>query len=53
VHARDGASREKLLEIGRIAMRAWPTAPFKTEKQKPRLQGRPGVGRLRRQADAR
>jgi hypothetical protein len=26
VQARDGASREKLLEIGRIGMRAWPTA---------------------------
>jgi hypothetical protein len=26
VQARDGASREKLSEIGRLAMRAWPTA---------------------------
>jgi AcrR family transcriptional regulator len=25
VQARDGASREKLVEIGRLAMRAWPT----------------------------
>jgi hypothetical protein len=24
VQARDGASREKLLEIGRVAMEAWP-----------------------------
>jgi hypothetical protein len=24
VQARDGASREKLSEIGRLAMRAWP-----------------------------
>jgi hypothetical protein len=34
VQARDGASREKLLEIGRIGMRSWPTST--TEKQKPR-----------------
>ena len=27
VQARDGASREKLSEIGRLAMRAWPTSP--------------------------
>jgi hypothetical protein len=26
VQARDGASREKLLEIGRVAMEAWPVA---------------------------
>ena len=26
VQARDGASREKLSEIGRLAMRAWPAA---------------------------
>jgi AcrR family transcriptional regulator len=40
VQARDGASREKLLEIGRIGMRAWPTAPSTTEKQKPRRRAR-------------
>jgi AcrR family transcriptional regulator len=34
VQARDGASREKLLEIGRIGMRAWPIAAVKTEKPK-------------------
>src|SRR6202035_5701388 len=34
VHARDGASREKLLEIGRIGMLAWPTAPIKTNKSR-------------------
>ncbi|WP_342629487.1 TetR/AcrR family transcriptional regulator [Nguyenibacter vanlangensis] len=28
VQARDGASREKLLEIGRIGMLAWPADPF-------------------------
>jgi AcrR family transcriptional regulator len=27
VQARDGASREKLLEIGRIGMQAWPAKP--------------------------
>ena len=27
VQARDGATREKLSEIGRLAMRAWPTSP--------------------------
>jgi hypothetical protein len=26
VQARDGASREKLLNIGRVAMEAWPVA---------------------------
>jgi hypothetical protein len=26
VQARDGASREKLSQIGRLAMRAWPEA---------------------------
>ena len=26
VQARDGASRKKLLEIGRVAMEAWPVA---------------------------
>jgi AcrR family transcriptional regulator len=36
VQARDGASREKLLAIGRIGMRAWPTVPSTTAKQKPR-----------------
>jgi hypothetical protein len=51
VQARDGASREKLLEIGRIGMRAWPAAPSNTEKQKPRRRGRSRVGQ--RQADAR
>ena len=40
VQARDGASREKLLEIGRIGMRAWPIAPSTTEKQKPRRRAR-------------
>jgi hypothetical protein len=40
VHARDGASREKLLEISRIAMLAWPTAPSTAEKQKHRRQAR-------------
>ena len=30
VQARDGASREKLSEIGRLAMRAWPAAESKT-----------------------
>jgi AcrR family transcriptional regulator len=30
VQARDGASREKLSEIGRLAMRAWPAADSKT-----------------------
>ena len=29
VQARDGASREKLSEIGRLAMRAWPAAQVK------------------------
>lgn len=53
VQARDGASREKLLEIGRVGMRAWPTAPFKTEKQKLRRPERARVGQLRRQAHAR
>ena len=37
VQARDGASREKLSEIGRLAMRAWP-----------RRAGRQGSGRDRR-----
>jgi AcrR family transcriptional regulator len=36
VQARDGASREKLLAIGRIGMRAWPTVPSTTAKQRPR-----------------
>jgi AcrR family transcriptional regulator len=36
VQARDGASREKLVEIGRLAMRAWPTR---------KARGRPQVGR--------
>ena len=27
VQARDGATRERLLEVGRLAMRAWPDAP--------------------------
>jgi hypothetical protein len=26
VQARDGASRDKLAEIGRLAMRAWPAS---------------------------
>jgi AcrR family transcriptional regulator len=30
VQARDGASRQKLSEIGRLAMRAWPTAKQKS-----------------------
>jgi hypothetical protein len=30
VQARDGASREKLAEIGRLAMRAWPTCKAAT-----------------------
>ena len=53
VHARDGASREKLMEISRIGMLAWPTALLKTEKQKPQRRVRSGVGRPRRLADAR
>ena len=53
VHARDGASREKLMEIGRIGMFAWPTAPLRTEKQKPRRRGHSRVGRPQRQAAAR
>jgi hypothetical protein len=30
VQARDGASRQKLSEIGRLAMRAWPAAKQKS-----------------------
>jgi len=29
VQARDGASREKLSQIGRLAMRAWPATKQK------------------------
>ena len=32
VQARDGASREKLSEIGRLAMRAWPTDEMRTRR---------------------
>ena len=32
VQARDGASRDRLLEIGRVAMRAWPS---KAKRRKP------------------
>jgi AcrR family transcriptional regulator len=33
VQARDGASREKLAEIGRLAMRAWPAGTAKRRSQ--------------------
>ena len=32
VQARDGASREKLAEIGRLAMRAWPAQPGRNRR---------------------
>ena len=32
VQARDGASREKLSDIGRLAMRAWPTDEMRTRR---------------------
>lgn len=36
VQARDGASRDRLLEIGRVAMRAWPAKPRRrTAKVRP------------------
>jgi AcrR family transcriptional regulator len=34
VQARDGASREKLSEIGRLAMRAWPTEEIRTKRDR-------------------
>lgn len=40
VQARDGASREKLVEIGRLAMRAWPAGEAKA-----RPKARPKAGR--------
>jgi AcrR family transcriptional regulator len=36
VQARDGASREKLSEIGRLSMRAWPRASKAEERAAPR-----------------
>lgn len=38
VQARDGASREKLAEIGRLAMRAWPAGKTTTRRSKGRRQ---------------
>lgn len=35
VQARDGASREKLSEIGRLAMRAWPAATKREQARTP------------------
>ncbi len=40
VQARDGASREKLSEISRLAMRAWPEA--KRDEQRPAAADLPG-----------
>jgi hypothetical protein len=33
VQARDGASREKLAEIGRLAMRVWPSGQARRRSQ--------------------
>jgi AcrR family transcriptional regulator len=46
VQARDGASREKLLEIGRVAMEAWPGART-LQRQDPRIR-RSAVGKTSR-----
>jgi AcrR family transcriptional regulator len=39
VQARDGASRKKLAEIGRLAMRAWPAAKAVTRSKPVRSKG--------------
>jgi hypothetical protein len=38
--ARDGASREKLAEIGRLAMRAWPAGKAKRRSTPAKSKGR-------------
>jgi len=40
VQARDGASREKLAEIGRLAMRAWPVAKAGRRSRPVKSKGR-------------
>ncbi len=40
VQARDGASREKLTEIGRLAMRAWPAGKAKRRSKSVKSKGR-------------
>jgi hypothetical protein len=42
VQARDGASRERIAQIGRVAMRAWPSDPA-PGKSKPAGSSKRGV----------
>jgi AcrR family transcriptional regulator len=43
VQARDGASREKLAEIGRLAMRAWPAGKAVRRSKPPKSKGARGA----------